>query len=101
MNRRLVTTAGAVAIGLALLTGCGEEEADTGSAGAGGGAPATTGSPGEAKGSLSMITHESCSPTTSTPCQNEAVASSTAPGVDRNASSRAGLGASPWISGCR
>ena len=40
----------------------------------------TTGSPGEANGSLSMITHESCSPATSTPCQNEAVARSTAPG---------------------
>ena len=44
-------------------------------------APATTGSAGDANGSLSMITHESCSPATSTPCQKDAVASSTAPGV--------------------
>ena len=57
----------------------------------------TTGSAGEAKGSLSTITQESCSPTTSTPCQKEAVASSTAPGVLRNVSSSAALGASPWI----
>ena len=58
---------------------------------------ATTGSPGEAKGSLSMITQESCSPTTSTPCQKDAVARSTAPGVVRKVSSSTALGASPWI----
>ena len=42
---------------------------------------AVTGSPGEANGSLSMITQLSASPTTSTPCQKLDVASSTAFGV--------------------
>ena len=58
----------------------------------------TTGSAGDANGSLSMITHESCAPATSTPCQKDEVASSTAPGVRRNVSSSTGLGASPCMS---
>ena len=48
---------------------------------------ATIGSVGTANGSLSMITHESCSPCTSTPCQKDAVANKTAFGVSRNRSS--------------
>ena len=42
---------------------------------------AVIGSPGDANGSLSMITQLSASPTTSTPCQKLEVASSTAFGV--------------------
>ena len=57
----------------------------------------TTGSPGEAKGSLSTITHESCSPATSTPCQKDVVARSTAWGVARKVSSSCAFGASPWM----
>ena len=45
---------------------------------------AVIGSPGDANGSLSMITQLNCSPTTSTPCQNDEVANSTALGVERN-----------------
>ena len=45
---------------------------------------AVIGSPGEANGSLSMTTQLNCSPTTSTPCQNDEVANNTACGVTRN-----------------
>ena len=45
---------------------------------------AVIGSPGEANGSLSMMTQLSASPTTSTPCQKLDVANSTACGVSRN-----------------
>ncbi|MNC87212.1 hypothetical protein D3C83_29170 [compost metagenome] len=55
----------------------------------------TTGSPGEANGSLSMITQLSASPATSTPCQKLEVASRTACGVLRNSSMRAERGAAP------
>ena len=48
---------------------------------------AVIGSPGEANGSLSMMTQLSASPTTSTPCQKLEVANSTACGVARNCSS--------------
>ena len=44
---------------------------------------ATSGSPGDANGSRSMMTQLSASPATSTPCQKLAVASSTAFGVAR------------------
>ena len=50
---------------------------------------AVIGSPGDANGSLSMITQLSASPTTSTPCQKLEVANSTACGVSRN-----------WLSSC-
>ncbi len=56
---------------------------------------AVTGSPGEANGSLSMITQLSASPTTSTPCQKLEVASSTAFGVARNWSISVERGAVP------
>ena len=59
---------------------------------------ATIGSPGETNGSLSMITALSCSPCTSTPCQNDEVAKSTACGVRRNSSSSTERGAVPWTS---
>src|SRR3989454_5375068 len=55
----------------------------------------TTGSVGTANGSRSMITQESCSPGTSTPCQKLAVANSTPPGVRRNLSSKTERGAVP------
>ena len=42
---------------------------------------ATIGSVGTANGSLSMITHDNCSPRTSTPCQKLEVANNTAFGV--------------------
>src|SRR4028119_206905 len=45
---------------------------------------ATIGSVGTANGSLSIITHDNCSPRTSTPCQNEEVANKTAFSVLRN-----------------
>ena len=45
---------------------------------------AVIGSPGEANGSLSMMTQLRASPTTSTPCQKLDVASSTECGVSRN-----------------
>ena len=45
---------------------------------------AVTGSPGDANGSLSMMTQLRASPTTSTPCQKLDVPSSTACGVLRN-----------------
>ena len=44
----------------------------------------TTGSDGTAKGRRSMMTQESCSPCTSTPCQKLEVPKSTALGVSRN-----------------
>ena len=53
------------------------------------------GSPGEANGSLSMITQLSASPTTSTPCQKLEVASSTAFGVALKSRSSADRGAVP------
>ena len=56
---------------------------------------AVMGSPGEAKGSLSMMTQLYCSPTTSTPCQKDDVANSTALGVALNCASRALRGAVP------
>ncbi len=55
----------------------------------------TTGSPGGAKGSLSMTTSESASPGTSTPSQKLWVAKST-DGSARNRSSSRCLGSSPW-----
>src|SRR5688500_9507649 len=48
---------------------------------------ATNGSVGTAKGSLSIITHDNCSPRTSTPCQKLDVANKTALGVCLNLSS--------------
>ena len=51
---------------------------------------AVIGSPGEAKGSLSMMTQLSASPTTSTPCQKLDVASSTAFGVASEISKQRG-----------
>src|SRR2546421_7173394 len=45
------------------------------------------GSVGTAKGSLSIITQDNCSPRTSTPCQKLDVANNTAFGVLRNISS--------------
>jgi len=54
------------------------------------------GSPGDANGSLSMMTQLSASPTTSTPCQKLDVAKSTAFGVDLNSRSSAVRGALPW-----
>src|ERR1043166_5144100 len=57
---------------------------------------ATSGSVGTANGSLSMITHDNCSPRTSTPCQKLAVANSTAFGVSRNCLSSCPLEALPW-----
>ncbi len=59
---------------------------------------ATIGSPGEANGSLSMITQLSASPTTSTPCQKLEVANSTAFGVRLNVSSSTPRGAVPCVS---
>src|SRR5258708_7653019 len=56
---------------------------------------ATIGSLGTAKGSLSIITHDSCSPRTSTPCQKLEVANRTACGVLRNLLSRAPFDALP------
>ncbi len=56
---------------------------------------ATTGSPGGANGSRSMITSESASPGTSTPSQKLWVAKSTE-GSARNSSSSRDLGRSPW-----
>jgi hypothetical protein len=53
------------------------------------------GSPGEANGSLSMITQLSAAPITSTPCQKLEVASRTAWGVVRNCCSSADRGAVP------
>src|SRR4029079_13183014 len=58
---------------------------------------AVIGSPGYAKGSLSMITQLNASPTTSTPCQKLDVAKRTAFGVDLNSRSSAERGALPWI----
>ena len=57
---------------------------------------AVIGSPGDANGSLSMITQLSASPTTSTPCQKLDVANSTAFGVVLNSRSSAIRGAVPW-----
>src|SRR5437879_3775331 len=56
---------------------------------------ATTGSLGTANGSRSTMTHDSCSPGTSTPCQKLAVANSTAPSVFLNRSSSTERGAVP------
>ena len=56
---------------------------------------AVIGSPGEANGSLSIITQLSASPTTSTPCQKLDVAKSTACAVARNRLSSCDLGADP------
>ena len=53
------------------------------------------GSPGDANGSLSMMTQLSASPTTSTPCQKLEVANRTEFGVDRNSRSSALRGADP------
>src|SRR6185436_12441398 len=47
---------------------------------------ATIGSVGTANGSLSIITHDNCSPRTSTPCQKLDVANNTAFGVWRKRS---------------
>ena len=43
-----------------------------------------------------MMTHDNCSPRTSTPCQKLAVAKSTACGVVRNFSSSPAFDALPW-----
>ena len=59
---------------------------------------AVIGSPGEANGSLSMMTQLSASPTTSTPCQKLEVASRTAFGVARKSRSSAERGAVPCTS---
>src|ERR1041384_5879654 len=56
---------------------------------------ATTGSVGTANGSLSTMTHESCSPRTSTPYQKLAVANSTAFGVARKRSKSQAFDAAP------
>jgi hypothetical protein len=52
---------------------------------------------GTAKGSLSMMTQESCSPWTSTPCQKLEVPKRTALGVSRNCWRRMWRGALPCM----
>src|SRR5882672_8577005 len=53
------------------------------------------GSLGTANGNLSIITHDNCSPRTSTPCQKLEVANSTAFEVCRNLSSKRPFDALP------
>ena len=56
-----------------------------------------TGSPGEAKGSLSIMTHDNASPLTSTPSQKLEVPNNTALPASLNCSSSNALGRLPCI----